>query len=351
MEKISNSKIFYEVFVNNVLCLPMVRCLMFPTLLAIVTATFLEVKVSEAIRVLSKNISENKNCYEALTYYFYFVLAAAFFSEIVGFIFTGVVQYIYRTINRTTFKQFISISPAKFNHIGSGEVQAIIERKSKASSELFEVLILSIFPVLCTLAFVAHSVFSKLGLYPCLLIIISILIYAFTTISIAIWRIKIRNRLNIAENKTTNKLQDSLFNHETVYSYGMSEFEVKKYDDKLKVIESNAISLRRTLYLLNFSQKAIFLLQSTFIIFLGARFYLDDYMTPSDLVFFVSISRTLNGCLGTLGCMYSRFSQAMTNAKYTFGISKNIKEISKLPCTTFKDRFSFINVNFSYDNN
>ncbi|KAF9763334.1 ATP-binding cassette sub-family B member 7, mitochondrial [Nosema granulosis] len=351
MSNITNYEIIYEVFVENVFNLAIFRYLLLPTLLATITAAYLEVQVSEIVRQLSKNIGEKKDSSEALKYYFYFIISSAFLSEVVGFVFTGVVQYIFRTTNRNTFRQFIELSPKVFNNIGSGKIQSIIDRKSKASSELVEVLVVNVFPVICTLSFVSVSVFKKLGLYPCSIIILSVIFYALLTIGIAIWRTNIRRKLNTAENVSNNKLQDSLINHETIYSYGTTDLEVSRYDEKLINIQSNANTLWRALYVLNFSQKTIFLFQSTSIILMGVRGYLSNSLSASDLVFFISISRTLNNCLGNLGFMYSRFTQAMINAKSTFEIvGKKEEKKETFTNTTFNDKIDFVNVNFSYEN-
>lgn len=350
MSKITNFEILYEVFVKNVFKLAIVRYLLLPILLATIAASYLEVKVSEVVRELSKNIGEKKDSTDAMWYYFVYILGAAFLSEIVGFVFTGVVQYIFRITNRNTFRQFIELSPKVFNGIGSGKIQSIIDRKSKASSELVEVLIVNVFPVICTLTFVSISVFRKLGVYPCALILLSVAVYASLTINIAIWRTNIRRRLNHAENVANNKLQDSLINHETIYSYGTNDFEVSRYDEKLIRIQENANVLWRALYVLNFSQKGIFLVQSTAIILLGVKGYLSQSLSASDLVFFISISRTLNNCLGNLGYMYSRFTQALINAKSTFEITGLTKEAkSSEPIKPFSDCMEFRDVGFSYD--
>lgn len=350
MKKISNRKIIKEIIYNDLLKIRMLRYVIVPIIFLTIFYTVLEIKISTLVKNLNQSIANRKGEHTALERFVLQSLLVAVLTELNGFIFTGVVQYIYRNTAKSTFKGFISLSPKNFSTIGGGEIQTIIDRKSKSASELIEVFLTSLLPICLKLLFALIAVIKNMGGLAGFIMFVCVSCYATVTILIAQWRSNIRRELNNSENRSSNKLQDGLNNHETIVSFGTTDLEVDEYDQFLKINASNSNRLWRALYILNLSQRAIFLLQSFFIIYAGISGILSQNMSSNQLIYLMSITSTVTINLSNLGYLYTRYTQAIINARSTYDTMLDIKkENNKFKITEFKESIKFNNLSFGYE--
>ncbi|EQB60248.1 abc transporter b family protein [Vairimorpha apis BRL 01] len=346
MDKKSNIGIIKQVIIRDMLQISYVRYILVPVLFTTILASYLEVNVSLMTKELSEKISKNLDQLNAIKFYVLFSFMSILLTEMSGFIYTGIVQYVFRTTSKSTFKTYINLNPKDFNKFGCGEIQMIIDRKSKACSELIQVIVINLLPIITRLAFIGFSIFDNLGKSSCAIIIMSVLFYISITIKIAIWRTNIRRKLNKSENNASNKLQDGLINHETIAVFKTSNLEVKKYDDLLKINEKYSNSLWRAMYILNFLQKFIFLIQHALVISIGIFI---NHMEISKLIFYISISNTLTNSLSNLGYLYSRYTQAILNAKSAYNENIVENQAEKKFSLSFNKNIIFKNVYFEYE--
>lgn len=350
MKKISSTKIVKDIFCNDLLKISLIRFLLVPILLTTVLYTYVEVNISNLVKKLNYSIQNQEGQIEALKTYTFHLVLVTVLTQLNGFIFTGVVQYIYRNTARCSFRSFINLSPKKFNTLGSGEIQMIIDRKAKAASELIEIFIINLIPICMKLSFVFYYISHHMGYVSGYIMLVSVFMYGSITLGMAIWRAHIRNELNTSENRSSNKLQDALINHETIISCRSTEFEVEKYNEYLMVNENNANKLWRSLYVLNFLQSMTLFIQNTLIIYVGIIGYMSEKITPGDLIFFLSISGTLTFSLSNLGYLYSRYTQAIINARSTYDtIIDEPQENLGSELLQFRDRILFKNIDFGYE--
>ncbi|EPR79317.1 ABC-transporter [Spraguea lophii 42_110] len=345
----SSKAILKEIYHTYILGIPLIRYTFFPTMFCMLIARYLEVILGEMMqKVATKlNFEFDNSCSSLVGRYFIISIISCLLIELQGFIFTGSIQRAYRTAACKAFKQFMDLEYLEFKKYGMGEIHATIERKSLAVSEIMDVLILNLLPVVFVIFFSTYKIYKILGFITTLILYISLVAYTVTTIEMAKWRNTIRREYNKKVNKVSNQLYDSFNNYDIVKAFNNEFEEVSKYDYYLKEVEISSTKLWRTFYLLNFLQRLIFGLQTCFIIYIGVKGIMREKFTPDQLVLYLSISRILSSNLDKLGYMYGRFTQAMTNAKMSF---INLSSPKKLyPIRSFNRDIVFKNVGFSYN--
>lgn len=346
MKKTSDREILKDIFINYVFKIPQIRILILPTALTMIISRFMEVKVSEITQKVSiLFIEENEeHRFYLVCMYFLVALSSCLLIELQGFIFTGSVQRAFRVACKDTFKYFISLDYNKYHNIGSGEIQSVINRKSKAVSEIIDVLAINFLPTVLVILLTNIKIFYALGTVPTIIINVTLLIYSVITINISIYRNKIRTKLNSATDKSSNTLYDSLSNYDTVVAFNNEVLECERFDDTLKEVERHSNTLWRSFYFLNFLQRVTFSMQTASIILFGAYGWFMERMKPDVFIMYLTVTRILASNLDKLGYMYSRYGSAITNARLThyIGSKTNLKVLENY--LTFKEKITFSNV-------
>lgn len=345
-----DKRILLHIFKVYVAGIPQIRVLLVPTTLCMILSRYFEVKVSELTQKVSILFMSDNNDMRLYLVASYFMVAGltCLLIELQGFIFTGSVQRAYRVASKETFKHFIRMDHFKYNSIGSGEIQASIGRKSRAISEIIDVLAINFLPTLLVIFLTNLKLFFALGLVPSLIVNITLVVYSVVTIKIAIWRNKMRLDLNEATDSSTNLLYDSLTNYDTVAAFNNEALEAERYDETLKKIEKTSNKLWRSFYFLNFVQRLIFSMQTAFIILFGAYGLFMKRMKPDTFVLYLAVTRILASNLDKLGYMYSRYSAAINNARNTHFEEPIKKSWEMVKPLDFTNRIVFSGVNFSH---
>ncbi|KAG0417605.1 ATP-binding cassette sub-family B member 7, mitochondrial, partial [Dictyocoela roeselum] len=213
---VSNFTILKEIYFKYVLGIRFIRLMIGPTLICMLFARYLEVKLGEIMQRVSAHIDIpfSTSCSSLVWKYFMVTSISCLLIELQGFIFTGPIQRAFREASKNAFFHIIKMEHSEFNKLGMGEVHATIERKSQAVSEILDVLILNFMPVTFVLLFASYKVYEIIGLVSAIILNLTLFLYAFVTIKIATWRNKIRKDVNMAINDASNRLYDRLSNYE-----------------------------------------------------------------------------------------------------------------------------------------
>lgn len=169
-------EILKDILIEYVVSKPFVRTFVLYTLIGTFIACFFNVQTGEATRSLTHVIMNNLDIEKSLVYYSIIMIASITLTELNNFIFTTPVQHVFRLTGRNSFRNFIKMELTKYNKVGCGEIQTIIDRESKAISELIEVIFLNIIPIFFTLILAFTSIYMHLGLVNMAIIIITIVI-------------------------------------------------------------------------------------------------------------------------------------------------------------------------------
>lgn len=334
---ISTWSILRTIYTEYITKIPLLRYSIGPILITMVIARLMEIKVTEIVQRASKylNIYRNSNIY--LEYLFVSILSS-FLVEIQGFIFTSSIQRAFRISIRNSIVEYLKLEYFKFKTLGIGEITSNIERQSNSISEILDVFVLSVLPVLFVLVISVIKIYFTLGLLSSVIVSISLFLYVFITVKIAVWRNSIRKRLNLSINDSKDKLYDILNNYDSIISYNNQNYEIEDYNEKLIENEKHYVRLWQTFYLLNFLQKFVFCLKIGLIIFIGMK----NQIQPDEFVLFLSISRVLGVNLDKFGYMYSRFTTAILNGQMGYLKVQQNKQL--FPIRYFEKNIRFQNV-------
>lgn len=324
-----------------------IRILIFPVLLSIVVGKYFEWSVSECTKLISKSMDKGEYLRNAILLYLMVTLVGVVLTELQGFVFASAVQSVFRHTLRSTFECFINMDMEQFDSYGTGKIQSVIMRKSRAVSDFIEVVVQSLTPVVVGIAMVSVGVYSEFGILIALIVVGAVSLYAFLTISIALWRNRVRARLNKAENIASNIVYDSLANHEAVVSFHSYDVETKRYDESLEDMEQAGVSLTRSLYILNLFQRLIFAFLNSSVIALGVYGIMTEKMTREGLVFYITTSRILMSNLNNLGYTYCKFMEALLNAKEALSDDEGTC-VPGVPVARFGQSIVFSDVEISY---
>lgn len=327
--------------------IPQIRILIFPVILSIFMGKYFEIKVSDCVSQISESLESEDSTGDKVFVYIIISLLSIVFTELQGFVFVSAVQSVYRYTLKSTFEYFIRMEMEEFDSYGFGTIQSIITRKSKAISEFIEVIVQSLVPVILGFVMVSLSIYSKFGMFVTFTVVVSIALYAFLTIYIALWRNRIRGVLNKAENAASNIVYDSLSNHETVVSFNSYDIELKRYDESLVDIERSGTSLFRGLYVLNMFQRLIFAFLNSFVVMLGVYGILADRMNKDLLIFYFTASRILLSNLSNLGYTYCKFMETMLNAREVLSEDYSVSPRTGLPLVGFRQSIVFNDVHLT----
>lgn len=351
MKEKTNFEILHDTFIRYCYDIPYIRYTMMPVLTSTILACYLEVKAS----VISKDIVESIQKDESLggdvllfILYYSFSIILKQVNEIV---FSGPIQFVYKVVGVEAFFHYICLDLNTFNNVGSGEIQQIIERKSRAYGDILELTTLSAIPTLITLIMSFYSIYINLGIHALYVMIVTGTIYVILTFIFSVWRTKVRRAYNKSQDISSNKLQDFLANHVTIKAYNTEENTITYFDETQKSVEHHGIKSHRILYGMFYLQKLIFTFQAIIIIALGCYGYFPIKLSPQQLVFYISISKTLTSSLNEMGMLYNRYVQGFLNAKSGYFEFKEPDQSGLLRVAKFEKSIEFKNISFSYNNN
>lgn len=303
------------IFMKYVCHIHAVRKMIFIVLTMIVISRYAEIKLLEYTELISSYIvlNDEHKQFVSLTY---FLVISIFFTclyEFSGFVFVEPIQIAYRSASRDFFSQYLSYEYIEFTRIGSGEIHSNIERKSKAVSDIIEVTVLDIFPIGITFICVIYKIAATISILPAFIMGMSLVIYCYVTFKIAQQRIAIRKNVNKSINMQSNILYDSVQNFESILAYCNNDLEVNRYDAKLAETGVYYTKLYRILYILNFLQKLILIIQLFLILLSGIYGFFMDKFSSKTYFIYIGLVRILERSVYKAGYLYSKYNTAIIN--------------------------------------
>ncbi|WUR02336.1 ABC transporter [Vairimorpha necatrix] len=350
MKEKTNSEILYDTFVKYCYNILYIRYIMGPILISTIIACYLEVQASNTSKNIAEDFTNNVSAGLNIFLYCLFLLSSIILKQVNEMVFSGPIQYLYKIVGVEAFFHYISLDLESFNKLGSGEIQTIIERKSRAYGDILELTTLSAIPTVIIVVMSFFSVYSNLGEQALYVMLATSGIYVYFTFIFSIWRNNVRRQCNKAQDKLSNKLQDFLANHETIKAYNTEDGTISYFDETQKPFEYYGIKSHRILYALFYLQKMTFAIQAIVIITLGSFGYFPIKLSSQQLVYYISISKTLTNSLNEMGMLYTRYVQGFLNAKSGYYDFKEDNQVDKIREIKFNDKLEFNNVSFTYEN-
>ncbi|MBO6797070.1 ABC transporter ATP-binding protein/permease [Maricaulis sp.] len=139
----------------------------------------------------------------------------------------------------------------------TGALNRIIDRGARAVDFLMRFLVFNIAPTLFELVLAAGMLSLNYGWEFAAIAVATVVIYMGLTWTVTEWRVKIRRKMNDADNEANARAVDSLINFETVKAFAAERRETDLYDNALQRYAGAAVRSQSSLALLNGAQAFI----------------------------------------------------------------------------------------------
>jgi len=289
----------------------------------------------------------------ALTAYGLSRLSYIVFNEIRDAVFSRVSQHAVRQVAIKVFSHLHALSIRFHLERKTGALNRFIDRGTTGIQFLLSFVAFNILPTLFEVLLVCGILWYLYGISYALVTAVTIGIYVWLTFGITAWRIRIRRKMNDAENEASTRQVDSLLNFETVRYFNNESHELTRVDEALKTYEQAAVKSRESLSLLNVSQAAVVISGITIMLIMAALNIRNGTMTVGGFVVVNTYLMQLSIPLNFLGTVYREIRQALVDMENMFTLLEEVPEIKDLPgaqpLSSPRGDIRFTDVHFGYD--
>ena len=289
----------------------------------------------------------------ALTAYGLSRLSYIVFNEIRDAVFSKVSQHAVRQVAIKVFNHLHALSIRFHLERKTGALNRFIDRGTTGIQFLLSFVAFNILPTLFEVLLVCGILWYLYGISYALVTAVTIGIYVWLTFGITAWRIRIRRKMNDAENEASTRQVDSLLNFETVRYFNNESHELTRVDEALKTYEQAAVKSRESLSLLNVSQAAVVISGITIMLIMAALNIRNGTMTVGGFVVVNTYLMQLSIPLNFLGTVYREIRQALVDMENMFTLLEEVPEIKDLPgaqpLSSPRGDIRFTDVHFGYD--
>ena len=275
------------------------------------------------------------------------------FNEIRDAVFSKVSQHAVRQVAIKVFNHLHALSIRFHLERKTGALNRFIDRGTTGIQFLLSFVAFNILPTLFEVLLVCGILWYLYGISYALVTAVTIGIYVWLTFGITAWRIRIRRKMNDAENEASTRQVDSLLNFETVRYFNNESHELTRVDEALKTYEQAAVKRRESLSLLNVSQAAVVISGITIMLIMAALNIRNGTMTVGGFVVVNTYLMQLSIPLNFLGTVYREIRQALVDMENMFTLLEEVPEIKDLPgaqpLSSPRGDIRFTDVHFGYD--
>ncbi len=275
------------------------------------------------------------------------------FNEIRDAIFSRVSQHAVRQVAIKVFNHLHALSIRFHLERKTGALNRFIDRGTTGIQFLLSFVAFNILPTLFEVLLVCGILWYLYGISYALVTAVTIGIYVWLTFGITAWRIRIRRKMNDAENEASTRQVDSLLNFETVRYFNNESHELTRVDEALQTYEQAAVKSRESLSLLNVSQAAVVISGITIMLIMAALNIRNGTMTVGGFVVVNTYLMQLSIPLNFLGTVYREIRQALVDMENMFTLLEEVPEIKDLPgaqpLSSPRGDIRFTDVHFGYD--
>jgi len=275
------------------------------------------------------------------------------FNEIRDAVFSKVSQHAVRQVAIKVFNHLHALSIRFHLERKTGALNRFIDRGTTGIQFLLSFVAFNILPTLFEVLLVCGILWYLYGISYALVTAVTIGIYVWLTFGITAWRIRIRRKMNDAENEASTRQVDSLLNFETVRYFNNESHELTRVDEALQTYEQAAVKSRESLSLLNVSQAAVVISGITIMLIMAALNIRNGTMTVGGFVVVNTYLMQLSIPLNFLGTVYREIRQALVDMENMFTLLEEVPEIKDLPgaqpLSSPRGDIRFTDVHFGYD--
>ena len=275
------------------------------------------------------------------------------FNELKDALFVKIGQNAIRRVALKVFEHLHSLSLKFHLNRQTGALSRIIDRGISGIEFSIRFLLFSVFPTFLEILLVCIILINLFSWYYSIITFSVILIYITFTFSMTEWRVKIRKKMNEADNLRGQKSIDSILNYETVKYFNNEKYESLGYDKTLEKYETFAIKNAISLNFLNIGQSLIISISIIGMMILAVFQIKSGLMSIGDFIIVNTYLIQLAVPLNFIGFVYWQIKQSLVDMENMFQLLNEKSEINDLVSSNdliiTNASIKFKNVSFNYD--
>lgn len=275
------------------------------------------------------------------------------FGEIRDALFIRIGQNAIRRVALKVFNHLHSLSLKFHLNRQTGALSRIIDRGIGGIEFTLRFVTFNVFPTLLEIILVCVILINLFNWYFSFITFFVILFYIIFTFTVTEWRVKIRKKMNEADNIRGQKSIDSLLNFETVKYFNNEDYEALRYDKALETYEKFAVKSAISLNFLNVGQALVISIGMIGMMVLAAYQIQDGAMSIGDFIIVNTYLIQLAIPLNFIGFVYWQIKQSLVDMENMFTLLKESTEVKDKPnaknLNISNASISFQNVSFNYD--
>ncbi len=275
------------------------------------------------------------------------------FNQLRDALFAKVGQNAVRQIARESFQHLHNLSLRFHLERRTGGLNRLVERGVKGIENIIRFAVLNTIPTIIEFLFIGVIFFKEFGSEYFIVILITVILYAYFTVKASEWRIIYREQMNSSDEDANNKAIDSLLNYETVKNFNNEKIEAKLFDKAMEGYERATIKIWTSLAWLNFGQTLIITVGATICMAISGLSVISGDQTVGDFVLVNALLMQLAIPLNFFGFIYREIRQGITDLSSLLEVMKiNPEIVDGHDAKGLKIKggeIKFRNVSFSYE--
>ena len=253
------------------------------------------------------------------------------FAELRDAVFARVAFRAIRMAALTVFRHLHGLSLRFHLERQTGGLSRVIERGTSAIETLLNFTLFNIAPTLIEILLVAAILWTLFDFAIAAVTVTTVVSYIAFTVAVTEWRLRLRRRMNQADEEANTKAIDSLLNFETVKYFNNEAHEAARFDVSQARYENAAVDSRVSLSLLNIGQAVIIASGLATVMYLAARGIVAGVFTVGDFVVVNTYLMQLYQPLNFFGYVYREIKQALVDMERMFGLLGEATEVRDRP--------------------
>tara|TARA_B100001123_G_scaffold343931_1_gene390701 strand:- start:12270 stop:14045 length:1776 start_codon:yes stop_codon:yes gene_type:complete len=275
------------------------------------------------------------------------------FGEVRDALFVKIGQNAIRKAALKVFNHLHNLSLKFHLNRQTGALSRIIDRGIGGIEFILRFVTFNVFPTILEIILVCIILINLFSWYYSFITFFIIFFYIIFTFTVTEWRVKIRKKMNEADNIRGQKSIDSLLNFETVKYFNNEEYESQRYDQALEVYEKFSVKSALSLTLLNAGQAIIISIGIIGMMILAAYQIQGGTMSIGDFIIVNTYLIQLAIPLNFIGFVYWQIKQSLVDMENMFTLLSEKTEVkdetNAKDLKIFNASISFQNVSFNYD--
>ena len=235
----------------------------------------------------------------------------------------------------------------------TGALNRVIERGASAIDYLIRFLAFNIGPTVIRLILASIALAFAYDPVLALVAVVTIAIYAISTVMITEWRVRQRRRMNQADTRFRGIAVDILTNFETVKSFAAEKRETGRFNDAMANYNLRYVDAIRSMYVLNGAQALAMNAGLVAALIISAWNVSTGTMKVGDLTGVMAMFLSLYAPLNILGWAWREIKQGAVDLEKLYGLMGMKPEVADKPdARVLADpvgKVAFEHVNFTHD--